>query len=87
MNIYIFNLNSTIGDQELEHLFSPYGQVTSAQVMKDLASGESRGFGYVEMEDDTAAQIAIDRLNETEWQTLTIFVQEEKSKRTQRPLA
>lgn len=79
MNIYIANLNSTIDEQELEQLFTAYGRVTSAQIMKDLPSGESRGFGYVEMEDDAAAQKAIDQLNEMEWQTLTISVKEEKA--------
>lgn len=79
MHIYIANLNSAIDEQELAELFTAYGRVTSAQIMKDLPSGESRGFGYVEMEDNAAAQQAIDGLNETEWQTLTLSVKEEKS--------
>lgn len=77
MHIYIANLNSAIGEEELAQLFGAYGRVTSAQIMKDLSSRESRGFGYVEMEDAAAAQKAIDELNETEWQTLTISVKEE----------
>jgi RNA recognition motif-containing protein len=80
MNIYIFNLNSSISDPELRELFMPFGTVKSAQIVMDVISGESRGFGYVEMEDDVAAQKAIDQLNETELQTLTIFVEEERPK-------
>lgn len=79
MNIYIANLNSAINEQELEQMFTAYGRVTSTQIMKDLPSGESRGFGYVEMEDDAAAQKAIDQLNDTEWQTLILSVKEEKA--------
>lgn len=78
MNIYVANLNSAINEQELTDLFTVYGRVRSAHIMKDLPTGESRGFGYVEMEDSAAAQTAIDGLHETEWQTLTICVQEEK---------
>lgn len=78
MNIYIANLNSAINELELEQLFAAYGRVTSTQIMRDLPTGESRGFGYVEMEDDAAAQTAIDQLNDTEWQTLTIYLKEEK---------
>jgi RNA recognition motif-containing protein len=78
MNIYIFNLHSAVGDQELKELFAPYGDVRSAQVVKDVISGESRGFGHVEIMDDAAAQKAINHLNGTELQTLTIFVEESR---------
>lgn len=79
MNIYVANLNSTINELELTQLFTAYGRVTSAHIMKDLPTNESRGFGYVEMEDDNAAQTAIDGLHETEWQTLILCVQEERA--------
>ena len=80
MIIYIFNLHSAVGDSELKELFVPFGDVLSAQVVKDVISGESRGFGHVEIEDDVAAQNAIKHLNGTELQTLTIFVEETKPK-------
>lgn len=77
MNIYISNLNSTIGNHELKQLFSTYGEVKSAQIMNDVISQESRGFGYVEMEDSKAAKKAIEKLDQTEWETLVITVQED----------
>jgi RNA recognition motif-containing protein len=52
MNSYIFNLHSAVDDHELKELFTPFGEVRSAQVVKDVISGESRRFGYVEIEDD-----------------------------------
>lgn len=79
MNIYVANLNSTINEQELIQMFTAYGRVTSAHIMKDLPTNESRGFGYVEMEDDNAAQTAIDDLHEMEWKTLILCVQDERS--------
>jgi RNA recognition motif-containing protein len=78
MNIYISNLHDAVGDHELKELFVPFGEVRSAQVVKDFISGKSRGFGYVEMEDDTAAQNAISHLHKTELETLTILVEETK---------
>lgn len=77
MNIYISNLNSEIGNEDLKMLFSAFGEVKSAQVMNDVISQESRGFGYVEMEDTKAAMQAIHNLDQTELQTLVITVREE----------
>lgn len=78
MTIYVFNLHDAIGDHELKQLFIPFGQVSSAHVVMDVISGESRGFGHVEIEDDKAAQKAINHLNGTELETLTIYVEETK---------
>jgi RNA recognition motif-containing protein len=77
MNIYISNLNSEIGNESLKMLFSAFGKVKSAHVMNDVISQESRGFGYVEMEDATAGMEAIHNLDQTELQTLVITVREE----------
>ena len=76
MIIYIFNLHDGVGDVELKQLFVPFGEVKTAQVAKDVISGESRGFGYVELEDEKAGQNAIKHLNGLELETLTIYVQE-----------
>lgn len=83
MNIYITNLSSAIGNKELAHLFSSFGEVKSAEVIKDIFTRQSRGFGYVEMEDDTAAQNAIAALNKTEVQELVISVEESKPQNKQ----
>jgi len=53
-------------EDELEALFAEHGAVTSANIITDKYSGRSRGFGFVEMEDDAAAAAAIEALNETE---------------------
>ena len=78
MNIQISNLNTAIDNEHLKKLFSDYGDVKSAQVVKDVFTETSRGFGFVEMEDNTAAQNAIDRLNNTVVEALTISVEESK---------
>ena len=78
MNIYISNLRSAIGNEELAQLFTPYGPVKSAEVVKDVFNGQSRGFGYVEMEDDESARKAIEGLNKTELMELVISVEEAK---------
>jgi RNA recognition motif-containing protein len=81
MNIYVFNLHDGVGDQELKQLFVPFGEVKSAHVVMDVISGGSRGFGHVEIEDAVAAEIAINHLNGTELETLTIHVEETKPDR------
>jgi cold-inducible RNA-binding protein len=63
--IFVGNLPWSVDDQELENLFSQYGDVQSAKVITDRDSGRSRGFGFVEME-DAAADEAISNLNESE---------------------
>ena len=83
MNVYISNLENTIDDNKLKQIFASYGEVTSAEVVKDVFTGRSRGFGYVEMEDD-AAQSAIKELNQTVLNNLTITVKEAPAKKEQK---
>jgi RNA recognition motif-containing protein len=63
MNIYVSNLSLNVRDEDLKGFFTPYGEVASAKVIKDRTTGESRGFGFVEMSDDAAARKAIAELN------------------------
>jgi len=63
MNIYVGNLSFQMSDVELEELFAPFGTVVSAKVIKDRETGRSRGFGFVEMEDNEAGNSAIQELN------------------------
>ncbi len=63
MNIYIGNLSYEATDDDLRKAFEAYGQVSSANVIKDKYSGQSRGFGFVEMPEKTEAQSAIENLN------------------------
>jgi RNA recognition motif-containing protein len=76
MNIYVGNLSWTMTDDDLSNLFTQYGSVTSAKILKDKMNGRSKGFGFVEMEDDEAAKTAIDNLNETEVQGRKLIVNE-----------
>lgn len=76
MNIYVGNLSWTMTDEDLSNLFTQYGSVTSAKILKDKMNGRSKGFGFVEMEDDEAAKTAIANLNETEVQGRKLIVNE-----------
>jgi RNA recognition motif-containing protein len=78
MNIYVSNLSFNVQDEDLKNFFTPYGSVTSAKIINDRETGRSRGFGFVEMSDDTASQNAIVGLNETSVEGRTIKVMEAK---------
>ncbi len=60
--LYVGNLSYNIDSSELEQLFSQFGSVTSAQVISDRETGRSKGFGFVEMEDESSAKAAIEGL-------------------------
>jgi RNA recognition motif-containing protein len=76
MNIYVGNLSWSMTDDDLSNLFSQYGSVTSAKILKEKNTGRSKGFGFVEMEDDEAAKTAIATLNESEVQGRKLIVNE-----------
>ncbi len=76
MNIYVGNLSWSMTDDDLSNLFSQYGSVTSAKILKEKNTGRSKGFGFVEMEDDEAAKTAIAALNESEVQGRKLIVNE-----------
>ena len=76
MNIYVGNLSWTMTDDDLSNLFTQYGSVSSAKILKDKMNGRSKGFGFVEMEDDEAAKTAIASLNESEVQGRKLIVNE-----------
>ena len=63
MKLYVGGLAYNMGDDELKALFSDLGDVVSATVIKDRDSGQSKGFGFVEMADDAKARDAISNLN------------------------
>ena len=76
MNIYVGNLSWSMSDDDLLNLFTQYGNVTSAKILKDKMSGRSKGFGFVEMDDDDAARTAISALNEQEVMGRKLIVNE-----------
>jgi RNA recognition motif-containing protein len=63
MNIYVGNLAFSVSDDELRQAFEAFGQVSSVNIIKDRYSGESKGFGFVEMPTDSEAEAAIAGLN------------------------
>ena len=63
MNIYVSNLSFNVEDEDLREFFTEYGEVSSARVIMDKFTNKSRGFGFVEMPDDAAAQKAIAELD------------------------
>ncbi len=66
MNIYVGNLSYKVSDQDLLEVFEEFGTVTSAKVIKDRDTGRSKGFAFVEMENDDDAQTAIEELDGAE---------------------
>ena len=66
MNIYISNLDFQTSNEDLKRLFEPFGKVTSANVITDKYSGKSRGFAFVEMQDNAEGAKAIQDLNNTQ---------------------
>ncbi|HNS20792.1 MAG TPA: RNA-binding protein [Sedimentisphaerales bacterium] len=80
MNIYVGNLAFAVSDDDLLQLFRAHGDVTSASVIKDRFSGESRGFGFVEMPSREDAMAAIESLNGTDFKGRSITVNEAKPK-------
>jgi RNA recognition motif-containing protein len=82
MNIYVSNLGFNIQDADLKNLFAEYGAVSSAKVIMDRETGQSRGFGFVEMADDAAGQKAIKELDGKMAEGRPIKVSEARAKRS-----
>lgn len=78
--LYVGNLPYKATDEDLMTLFSTVGSVASARVMRDMATGRARGFGFVEMTTDEAAQKAIEKLNQHEMEGRAIVVNEAQPK-------
>lgn len=80
MNIYVSNLSFNVQDEDLREFFAPYGEVTSAKVIMDKITNQSRGFGFVEMPDETASKKAIAELDGATVENRTIKVNEARPK-------
>ncbi|BFN36165.1 RNA recognition motif domain-containing protein [Fidelibacter multiformis] len=76
MNIYVGNLPWGVTEEALKTLFSEYGTVDTARVITDRNSGRSKGFGFVEMSNDSDAQEAIEALNGKEMDGRALRVNE-----------
>lgn len=84
MNMYVSNLSYNTNDEVLNELFSKYGAVSSAKVIADRTTGQSRGFGFVEMDSDDEANEAIKNLNnkEIEGRAMSVSVARDKAPRS-----
>jgi RNA recognition motif-containing protein len=80
MNIFVAGLSYKVNDTDLSSLFEEYGTITSARVITDRDSGRSKGYGFVEMDDEEAANKAVAELNGAEYDGRTISVSEARPK-------
>jgi RNA recognition motif-containing protein len=78
--IYVGNLSFDTTEDSLRDLFASHGQVVSVAIITDRMTGRSRGFGFVEMDDDAAAATAIEQLNGTQLDGRTLTVNEARSR-------
>ena len=81
MNIYVGNLSPDVTDEAIRGTFVSFGEVTSARVIKDKYTGQSRGFGFVEMPGQSQAQTAIKSLNGKDLLGKEISVSEARPRR------
>ncbi len=72
--LFVGSLPWSVDDQGLQELFAPHGEVVSARVITDRETGRSRGFGFVEYNDEASAQTALDAMNGAELDGRTITV-------------
>lgn len=84
MNMYVSNLSFHTNDESLKALFTPFGNVTSAKVIMDRESGQSRGFGFVEMDIIAEGQAAMKGLDkkEVEGRAMSVSVAKDKAPRS-----
>ncbi|MBI2423528.1 MAG: RNA-binding protein [Candidatus Hydrogenedentes bacterium] len=85
MNIYVGNLAYTTRDQDLEQLFSSFGEVSSARVIMDRESNRSKGFGFVEMENKSDGDRAIQELDGRDFQGRNLKVNEARPREARPP--
>ena len=84
MNIFVGNLSKDVNDDDLQNLFSEYGNVRTVKIIRDLFSGESKGFGFIEMPGQAEAQKAMAELNTVELKGKKIVVNEARPKTDRR---
>ena len=76
MNIYVGNLSWSMTDEDLNNLFSQYGTITSAKILKEKNTNRSKGFGFVEMSSDAEAADAINKFNGADYNGRAMTVNE-----------
>lgn len=76
MNIYVGNLNYKVREGDIQQVLEEYAPVSSVKLIKDRETGRSKGFAFVEMENEAAAKQAIEELNGAEYEGRTMVVKE-----------
>jgi RNA recognition motif-containing protein len=84
MNIYVGNLAYEVTEDDLRNAFEAYGQIESVAIIKDKYSGQSKGFGFVEMPSQEEAQAAIEGLNEQKLMGRNVSVNEARPRNDNR---
>ena len=84
MQIYVGNIAYSTTEENLESLFSKYGEVDAVKIITDRETGRAKGFGFITMNNDSEAQNAIEELNEKEFEGRTLRVNEARP-REERP--
>ncbi len=85
MNIYVGNLDYQVTSEDLREAFAEYGEVASVNVIIDRETGRSKGFGFIEMPDDSAAEQAINGLNGSPIMGRNMKVNQAKPRETRPP--
>lgn len=80
MNIYVGNIPYEATEEQLQEAFAAYGEISSAKILKDKETGESRGFGFVEMPNSDEGNAAIEAMNDSDFMGNPLKVQESKPK-------
>mgnify|MGYP003959495597 FL=1 len=80
MEIYVGSLSYSVTEEDLKEAFTAFGEVASVRLVSDKFSGKSKGFGFVEMPDNTEAEAAIAALNEKDFKGRDIKVNQAKPK-------
>jgi RNA recognition motif-containing protein len=81
MNIYVGNLNYEVNENDLVEVFESYGTVNSSKIITDKYNGRSKGFGFVTMENEEEANIAIKELNGASYEERDMVVNEAKPRK------
>ena len=85
MNLYMGNLANKVTEEDLQEIFGNYGEVSSAKVIKDKSSNLSRGFGFVEMPNNSEADAAIKALNGEDLKGKSLKISEARPRSEKRP--
>lgn len=82
MNIYVGQLPYNVGEEDLQELFKPYGEIASLNLIKDKFSGRSKGFAFVDMPNNSEADTAIKALNKSMLKGREIKVNQAEQRRS-----